>query len=490
MHLIQHHILEINCTSPDFGKEVQSVVGSVMENDFYPKLEVLLDRYSDDRFCWKIDAIELTLPNLTDKNWKTEFVNNSLIQIETYLKQNKIEFELSQKTTDLPSPFVTVNLQAEMLFFSYLKTGILSINSSFTSLFEVVSKIELNEEFISKCKMLFEENPATLIRFILNISEEFKTKLARQLVDFSTHSDTELVKVFSKTELFSVIKLSLWMEFLLWTSYFIPIENKAKQSAWLQQFLENAQQFWNLNPEKIAVMNQFVVHQMQLEESFISNPFLVRFFKLLDDYLKETNSAESTLSVQISEMNSNEKEVLFESEKEAKNEIVDRSLYLKNAGLVLFHPFLKSLFEQLNWCENEKWLSKTNQHKAILLLHYLITGNQNYFENELILNKILCGFSITEVVNTKLKLSKKELEKANSLLLAVLEYWKILGETSVEALRETFLQREGKIELSNDGSSELWVEQKGVDVLLSDLPWGIGLIKTPWMKNYMNCYWN
>jgi len=227
-----------------------------------------------------------------------------------------------------------------------------------------------------------------------------------------------------------------------------------------------------------------------LNERFISNSFLLHFFKLLDGYLKENNSTEINLSLQIPEMNSNETETLFENKKEAKNEIIDRSLYLKNAGLVLFHPFLKSLFEQLNWCENEKWHSKTAQQKAVLLLHYLINGNQNYFENELLLNKILCGFSITEVINTKLKLSKKELEKANSLLLAVIEYWKILGNTSVEGLRETFLQREGKLELSNDGSYELWVEQKGVDVLLSDLPWGIGLIKTLWMKNYMNCYWN
>lgn len=490
MHLIQHHILEINCASPNFGKEVQSVVGNLMENDFYPKLEVLLDQYSDIHFNWKIDAIELTLPNLSVKNWKSEFVNQSLIQIEDYLKQNKIEFELSQKTNHLPNNFLPIDAQAEILFFNYLKTGILSVNSVFKSLPEIESKIVLNDEFISKCKTFFEEIPAALIRFILNISEEFKAKLVSILVGFPSYSETELVKAFSKTEFFSVIDLSLWVELLQWTSYFLPIKNKIKQSAWLQQFLLNAQCFWDLNSEKITEINQILVYKMQLDQSFISCSFLLYFFEKLDGFLRENNFKKNTLTIQIPDLNPNYSESILENEKKIKNEIIDRSLYLKNAGLVLFHPFLKSLFEQLNWCENEKWLSKTAQQKAVLLLHYLINGNQNYFENEMVLNKILCGFPITGVVNTKLKLSKKELEKANSLLLAVIEYWKILGDTSIEGLRETFLQREGKIEISSDGSSELWVEQKGVDVLLSNLPWGIGLVKTPWMKNYMNCYWN
>jgi hypothetical protein len=28
------------------------------------------------------------------------------------------------------------------------------------------------------------------------------------------------------------------------------------------------------------------------------------------------------------------------------------------------------------------------------------------------------------------------------------------------------------------------VEEKGVDVLLSSLPWAIGMIQTPWMENF------
>ncbi|MBC7862174.1 MAG: hypothetical protein IAF38_04315, partial [Bacteroidia bacterium] len=94
------------------------------------------------------------------------------------------------------------------------------------------------------------------------------------------------------------------------------------------------------------------------------------------------------------------------------------------------------------------------------------------------------------VVNTKLKITPKEKKLALSLLEAVLENWKTMGTSSVEALQETFLQREGKLELQANDTYELWVEEKGYDVLLAQLPWGIGMVKTPWMENYLTCHWN
>jgi hypothetical protein len=36
----------------------------------------------------------------------------------------------------------------------------------------------------------------------------------------------------------------------------------------------------------------------------------------------------------------------------------------------------------------------------------------------------------------------------------------------------------------------LQVEQKAVDVLLNTLPWGIGVIKLPWMKEILHTEWN
>ena len=163
--------------------------------------------------------------------------------------------------------------------------------------------------------------------------------------------------------------------------------------------------------------------------------------------------------------------------------------YVNNAGLVILHPFLPTLFEQLGLTEKNEWVNKPALQKAVLLTHYLVFGESEIDESQLILNKILCGLSIDEVINTQLILEENEKERCKSLLDAVLDYWKIMSNSSKEALQGTFLQREGKLEIQVNGF-EMWMEEKGYDILLEQLPWGIGMIQTPWMESYLTCNWN
>jgi len=96
------------------------------------------------------------------------------------------------------------------------------------------------------------------------------------------------------------------------------------------------------------------------------------------------------------------------------------------------------LFEQLKLCKNEEWISERSQNKAVLLTQYLITGETVFYENQLVLNKLLCGLDVDSVLDLSIKLSKKDLTEAQGLLEAVIAYWKILKNTSIDGLRETF----------------------------------------------------
>ena len=156
---------------------------------------------------------------------------------------------------------------------------------------------------------------------------------------------------------------------------------------------------------------------------------------------------------------------------------------------MLLHPFLERLFGLLGWIKDGEWIDYISLQKGVLSLHYLVFGDQEVDENQLVLNKILCGVAIDEVINTQIELSVLETEKCIDLLHAVLEHWHIIKDSSKEALQETFLQRDGKLEIQNIGF-ELWIKDHGADILLEQLPWGIGMIKTPWMEGYLNCYWN
>ncbi|PQA90516.1 hypothetical protein SAMN05421796_10840 [Chryseobacterium piscicola] len=164
-------------------------------------------------------------------------------------------------------------------------------------------------------------------------------------------------------------------------------------------------------------------------------------------------------------------------------------IYIENAGLIILQPFFTTLFEQLNLIEKNDWKFQNHDHKAVLLMHFLVYGDEFFQEDKMILNKILCGFSSDEVINTNILLSSDEKEACEDLLKAVIKHWSVIGNSSIDSLRAMFLQRNGKIELKNE-NHELWIEGKVFDILLNQIPWGISITKTPWMEGLLFCHFN
>ena len=65
-------------------------------------------------------------------------------------------------------------------------------------------------------------------------------------------------------------------------------------------------------------------------------------------------------------------------------------IYIMNAGLVMFWPFLTTLFKKLNYVEKGAFIDEEQAYKAIYLLQYLTDQNLDAPEHLLVLNKILC----------------------------------------------------------------------------------------------------
>jgi hypothetical protein len=74
------------------------------------------------------------------------------------------------------------------------------------------------------------------------------------------------------------------------------------------------------------------------------------------------------------------------------------------------------------------------------------------------------------------------------LLNAVIMNWSILKNTSIDGLRTTFLQREGKLVIDGD-RYKLVVQRESYDVLLQHLPWNISMVKLPWMQQLLTVEW-
>jgi hypothetical protein len=161
---------------------------------------------------------------------------------------------------------------------------------------------------------------------------------------------------------------------------------------------------------------------------------------------------------------------------------------VSNAGLIILHPFLPELFRHCGWVEKSKFINDYTQTMAVYALHYLATGETAAFEHELMFLKFLAGMDMESLLEPVEPLDDFERAACNELLSEVLKHWKPLRNTSPQGLREAYLQRNGKLEHIYSGW-HLTIQQKTLDILLSKLPWGISLIKFPWMPQMLTVTW-
>ena len=173
-----------------------------------------------------------------------------------------------------------------------------------------------------------------------------------------------------------------------------------------------------------------------------------------------------------------------------QNNMVDQiqEIYIQNAGLILVHPFLPKLFETTGLTEKNEWKDHSAQQMAVKILHYISSGNDGFEECFCPLNKILCGSQPPDPISIKEEISESAKEVCKVLLTDMIGYWEKLKNTSVDGFREAFIQRNGKLSMTENGWI-LQVEQNSIDVLMDYLPWGIGVVKLPWMKEILYTEW-
>ncbi len=174
---------------------------------------------------------------------------------------------------------------------------------------------------------------------------------------------------------------------------------------------------------------------------------------------------------------------------DVSNETLDTALDVACAGVVLVHPFLPQLFEILDLQHNGDFASPGAQETAVHLVAHLASGHDEHEEPDLALAKVLCGWALATPIARYGDLTSGIRDEATSLLSAVIDLWSALGATSPEGIRETFLQRPGRLRQSSDAWN-LAVDPAAFDILLNQLPWGIGTVYLPWMDRPLMVDWS
>ncbi|MDZ7962275.1 MAG: contractile injection system tape measure protein [Aulosira sp. DedQUE10] len=245
---------------------------------------------------------------------------------------------------------------------------------------------------------------------------------------------------------------------------------------WLAQLIQNSPELREI-PSQIASQHlRDIIGELPITEKYL-------WQKALNQVLNSTSVETNTRSL-------NRKQAQTSATNAISREEETAGLFVNQAGLVLLHPFLRNYFDAVGLLDGDSFQDESAQQKAIYLLHYLATRQTDAPEYELVLPKLLCGWLLNEPVNREIELPEAALIEAEHLLQTAINYWQALKSSSPDGLRQGFLQREGKLTRSSDGNWKLQVEQKSIDILLSRLPWGLSMVKLPWMEELLIVEWN
>lgn len=168
---------------------------------------------------------------------------------------------------------------------------------------------------------------------------------------------------------------------------------------------------------------------------------------------------------------------------------IDEPLFIKNAGLVILSPYLPRYFDVLGLVKNKMWVSIEAQYKGVHLLQYLVNKQLQTPENELVLNKIICGLPVTAPVPLTVDFTDAELKFSESLLQGAINNWARLKTMSPDAMRNTFLIRTGRLVEEAD-RWKVSVDKGTLDVLLRTITWGFTFLRYPWFEKPIFVEWD
>ncbi|MBL7826232.1 MAG: hypothetical protein JNJ57_06335 [Saprospiraceae bacterium] len=531
-HFIGKQLIELQLPDTTEAFELQQQFSHVFQQTVAPAMEDLFDLYSTPDEVLYIDRLVIDIGAIDARQLRTDAWSLRVIQeLQKVLEnaQGNHSTDLIQKTSTARSEFDR--------WLQLLNKGYLPLKSRLPENLEdtIIQSLQQDPTCAGRLKQTLKSNPNAVLRLAMQHQAAFLKFLLRQLASveptvihnsfaaweaFWRHCRRLIsleTKAFEQAagkhgkaqiqELLQRIKAAMqqmarhWGESASLTPDLISGEGSARHtsvwfwSKWLKTVVEshsnqigNTQQVFEILFQKLLTIKELEL-VIRLETSH-KQPALNAIETWVESNIKTIPTGIQAQPVL------DEKEPLSPSlpERDEDEEAPfpapepGEVWYLDGAGVVLLHPFLSAFFQRLGLVKNGAFTIEERRQKAVLLIHYLMSGATNPSESELLLPKILCGVPMHQPVDTGLKLKKKELAEAEALLSVVIEHWGVLGNASPEALREGFLSRAGKLENHALGR-QLKIERQTLDLLLDQLPWGIGMIRLPWMPELIIVEW-
>lgn len=528
-HIINKLFLEVNTSCKQKAYYLKDNLNTFLKQEVFPLLEAYFDTFHDKVPLQSIQIeklnIDFSMPADFDFNTlKIEIINQFQKQIEQQIDKG---FPDTKNYSLVPVKEKSINE-----FFSFLETGTTSwcalskdiLNLSTENQFE---KMISEKAFGIKLKKAL-ENRQSRIRFIKQLSDNqiysilaktflFELNTAEQTASGNSNRIKETINtVISKS------KQGLHQRNLVWDlliSQLLKENESLIQKKLVDLFtsfdvIKKYPSIFVLEIIKKQTVNQSVLEiliSLENKVLLIANILEQKISKTPQN--KDNNSSESNFTKtdessvsddkkteEINVMFDTNKEIIDKNEEVETDEILNSDLLLKeeilaetatdyyvnNAGLILIHPFLKQLFEKCKLLRKDNTIN--DPEVAAHLLHYTATAKEQDYEHEMLFEKFLCNIPANQTINRNITLSEELKNHSNEMLQAVLENWSIMKNSSVTLLQNEYLQRPGKIILSED-HPKIIVERKTQDILLDKITWNLGVVKLAWKNKIIFVDW-
>jgi hypothetical protein len=480
-HIIHKQKVHLHTTLSVEAFTLQNRISNVLKNDLPGKLELLFDRLSPNGTILRIDKLKLDLGVINEQTLETEFIEKVLEQLSQCIVGNN-----NNAVSHYNDPEASVDELKQSA--SQLGSLIYFLHHGYLPWYEATKKFS---EWEASVLQLFSEKEwqqlAEELRLSVSVNNQPVSRLARQfsesfLEELLFHLHLRLRKNWNRlyADILAIIK-----------KYVKEVSNADEQKIFL----------W----KQVIAAGLTARNKIDFAIELLRNMYPAGAEGLLQKMAQKTGDIEGVIqdendpvfkflkSLNAIEPDRDDAQIPPKIENKPgpgkKADPDEKEFFTGNCGIVILHPFLVMYFTELDIAGDNQFKNKELQQRAVLLLHYLATGETEVAEFNLLIAKLLCGLDFGEPVPKSIELTEQEKEESANLLKAITQHWKPLNNTSAEGLRASFFQREGTLRQTEAGWT-LHVEQKTIDILMNQLPWGIGTIKLPWMKNILNVEWN
>lgn len=485
----QHLHIEVNGSETD-ALALQNRLSGLCQDRLLPALERTLDRYVPITEYWSLDRLDIDVGVLSLERLEQDLAELVTQAVEKKLREQTLNKPFSTIVTNDIHYKTSQQSLAEALVY-FLKTGRLPWSMQLPE----GKNFEQTLLDASQDTTLISINPAVILsalssviarkRLIRQFSPLFITRLVAQLSPDSKKV-MEAILLILQNSAAPVVTIKQF-EKQLWETVFSFIataktvtENAVIAEAWQTLNLPETQHS--------ALENLLIRYWSAVIKTTNNHPSSLT--KLAKPSLPSSTAPKNKLPDAIIARPIDPKQENLQRFTPAKQAFetdeIKEGIYIENAGLILLHPFLPQFFEALGIAAEDKLIQP---ERALCLLHFLTTGLLIAPEYELTLCKILCNVPLDATVESDMELTEFETDEAEALLKAVIRHWEALRNTGIDGLRGEFLLRFGKLSVRDDGDWLLQVEAKTADILLTQLPWGISMIKLPWMQQMLWVEW-